>query len=274
MHRKSDPLHSALMTGWVRHRRRSPVSHSFSVPLCMLYLDLSEIDRVFGSRLLWSSKRAAPIRFHRGDYLINDDPSEPLDLAVRRRVASQVGQAPTGPIRLLTIPRTFSISFNPVSFYYCFDSDGQSLHSVVAEITNTPWFERHAYVLPAKNTTAPDANSRRWRFDKAFHISPFMPMQQRYDWACTAPPQQDGQPLGVHMKNLDESGRKVFDATMRLRRKPLGSLGRLTATLGWPAMNLQVSAGIYAHAGLLRLKGAPFFPHPKTEAPLSSEEIQ
>jgi DUF1365 family protein len=34
-----------------------------------------------------------------------------------------------------------------VSFYYCFDAGG-TLHSIVAEITNTPWKERHAYVLP------------------------------------------------------------------------------------------------------------------------------
>ena len=77
----------------------------------------------------------------------------PLDVAVRDRVEAETGRRPTGPVRMLTLLRTFGHCFNPVSFYYCYDAAGAAIEAVVAEITNTPWGERHAYVLPASAGT-------------------------------------------------------------------------------------------------------------------------
>jgi len=255
--------HSAIMTGWVRHRRHRPAPHAFRFPICMLYLDLDEIDAVFGGRWLWSARRAALIRFRRSDYLVNDDPQQSLGEAVRSRVRVQTGRRIDGPVRLLTIPRAVGVSFSPVSFYYCFESDGRTLGAVVAEITNTPWLERHAYVLDVGD--APERReqrSQRWSFDKGFHVSPFMPMDQRYVWHFAQPPRVDDGKLAVVMHNHDAEGQRVFDATLSLRRRPIRLGNRLRMMLGYPAMNLQALAAIYAHAGLLRLKGAPFYPHP------------
>ena len=73
----------------------------------------------------------------------------PLDSAVRDLVLERTGRAARpGPIRLLTHLRYFGYSFNPVSFYYVFDATDTRVETIVAEITNTPWKERHAYVLP------------------------------------------------------------------------------------------------------------------------------
>ena len=135
--------HSALYEGCIRHRRFAVRRHEFRYRIAMAYIDLDELPDLLGGRLVRS--RAGLVRFRRSDYL--GDPAVPLADAVRAMVAERAGSAPQGPIRLLTHLRTFGHCFNPVSFYYCFAADGERLETIVAEVTNTPWGERHAYVL-------------------------------------------------------------------------------------------------------------------------------
>jgi DUF1365 family protein len=139
-------MHSALYTGRLRHRRYEPAPHAFGYRTTLLWLDLAELDVVFRGRWLWSARRPALARFRRSDYLGGND-GQPLDAAVRERVAAETGRRPTGPIRLLTQLRMLGLAFNPVSFYYCYDAADTQVEAIVAEITNTPWKERHAYVL-------------------------------------------------------------------------------------------------------------------------------
>lgn len=245
---------SAIYEGWVRHRRHRPREHSFTFPLFMMYLDLSEIERVFRARWLWSSSGPNVAWWRRADYL--GDPREPLDAAVRREVGARTGREPAGPIRMLTHLRYLGHCFNPVTFYYCFDTAGERVESIVAQITNTPWKERHAYVLEAPSAGAESRTVRR-RFSKEFHISPFMPMDIRYDWRLTEP----GEALGVHMA-LDDGDGRVFDATLRLRRRSLTPAGLRRVLVRYPAMTVQVAASIHLHALRLWLKGLPVHRHP------------
>ena len=175
-------MHSAIYHGSLRHRRFAPRPHGFSYPLFMVYLDLTELDTVFKGRWLWSTRRAALARFVRADYL--GDPAQPLDQAVRDLVESRGGQRPLGPIRLLTHLRYFGYGFNPVSFYYCFDAAGERVECIVAEVNNTPWGERHCYVLDQAQTAA---GHYRYRSVKAMHVSPFMPMDLEYEWHFSGP---------------------------------------------------------------------------------------
>src|SRR5512147_1592528 len=94
------PISSAVYEGWVRHRRHAPHAHAFRYRICMLYLDLAEIDRVFAGRRFWSVGRRNLAEFRRSDYL--GDAAVPLAAAVRERVRAETGRAPDGPIRLLT----------------------------------------------------------------------------------------------------------------------------------------------------------------------------
>lgn len=250
--------HSALYVGSVRHRRFEPVEHAFTFPLFMVYADLAELPGALDGWPLWSARRPALAWFRRADYF--GDRATDLDAAVRDRVEAETSRRPAGPIRLLTHLRTFGHQFSPVSFYYCFDDAGERVQAILAEITNTPWKERHAYVLDAREAVGDDRR-RRWRFRKAFHVSPFMPMDLGYDWTFTPP----GERAFVHM-NLTRPGARAFDATLMLRRRPLTGLALASALARFPAMTAQVVARIHFEALRLWIKGAPVHPHPRSAA--------
>ena len=248
---------SAIYEGTVRHRRFHPRAHAFRYRVCMLYLDLAELDTLFAGRWLWSVDRRNVAAFHRADYLGPTD--RPLDTAVRDRVESETGARPAGPIRLLTHPRYLGHVFNPVSFYYCFDAGGARVETILAEITNTPWGERHAYVLPV--TGAPGAAHHRFRLRKRFHVSPFLDMDYLYDWRFTEP----GERLAVHMRN-ERDGRRDFDASLSLARRPLDGRGLARVLAAHPLMTARVTGAIYWQALRLWLKGVPFYRHPRKRA--------
>ena len=156
-------------------------------------------------------------------------------------------------MRLLTTLRTLGHSFNPVSFFYCFEPDGRRVEAVVAQVTNTPWGESHAYVLCRQGEMV-----MRDTMEKAFHVSPFIGMDSRYDWRVTEP---NGQLL-VHIEQRDPGGGPLFDATLSLRRHEL-SRSRLSRMLvRFPATSVRVVFLIYWNALRLKLKGAPDHPHP------------
>lgn len=248
------PLASAIYSGHVRHRRHAPHPHAFQYRLFQLYLDLDEVDRALAANRFWSVGRRNLAEFRRSDY--HGDPQVPLADAVRATVRAATGSAPAGPIRLLTHARYFGYSFNPVSFYYCFANDGTTLDTVVAEITNTPWKERHAYVLPVAQATRRGI-ALEWGFAKAFHVSPFLPMQRDYRWRFEAP----GESIRVHMDVLKD-GAPDFDATLVLQREPLDAAGLSRVLWRFPLMTARVVAAIHWQALLIWLKRNPVYDHP------------
>jgi DUF1365 family protein len=218
----------------------------------MLYIDLAELPQLFDGVPFWSARRWALARFKRSDYLGPED--MPLDTAVRNLVAERLGRRPAGPIRLLAHLRYFGYCFNPVSFYYCFDAADQRVEAIVAEITNTPWAERHSYVLDAAQASG---RLKRFAFDKDFHVSPFMPMDMQYDWRFNEPDEH----LFVHMQNFRD-GEAVFDATLSMNRRPLHTAALVKLLLGYPLMTFKVVAAIHWQALKLWVKRTPVYDHP------------
>jgi len=175
-------------------------------------------------------------RLHRADHL--GDPERPLRAEVLDLVAAQTGRRPAGPVRVLTQLRHYGIGFNPISFYYCFD--GAELTAVAAQVTNTPWGERHSYVLGE-------------RVGKELHVSPFLGMDGDYACRFTVP----GRALQVHI-----GAPPAFDATLSLLRREIDGPRLRRLLVRYPAPPLAVLARIYLQAVRLKLRGVPYHPHP------------
>jgi DUF1365 family protein len=251
-------LSSCLYEGSVRHRRMGTPRDEFHYPLFMAFVDLDELPELFDGRLLWSARRPALAWFRRADHL--GDPQKPLREAVGELVFARTGVELDGPIRLLTHLRYFGHCFNPVSFYYCYDAGDEHVRAVVADVTNTPWGERHAYVLPVVDAADHrGAHVLHGQFAKALHVSPLMGMEHTYDWRLSEPSER----LSVHIESLGGDGKRVFDATLSLCRSELTPRTLRHALARYPALTMRLTARIYTHALRLRLRGASYHPHPE-----------
>lgn len=248
-------LNSAIYEGRVRHRRFRPVRREFSQRIFMIYLDLDEIGRTLAIHPLWSTRRRAPARFRRADYL--GPPEQPLKTAVANRVERLSGWRPDGPIRMLTHLRYWGRVENPVTFYYCFDRSGGELRAVLAEVTNTPWGKRHAYLIDGPGPTPGTLVSRT---AKEMHVSPLMGMDHEYELCFGTP----GAAVPVHISSSHD-GELHFDATLNLRRAAITrrKLGRLL--LEYPPMSFAVIAGIHLQAAITWIRGAKFHARPGRE---------
>jgi DUF1365 family protein len=238
----------------------------FKYRLFFMLLDLAELPTLFDIHPLWSYERFNIACFRRRDHF--GDPTIPLDQAVADLVEDRLGSRPNGPIRLLTHLRYFGHCFNPASFYYCYNSADTAVETIIVEIHNTPWGERHCYVLGVEQNEHPIKYWRRHQFAKSFHVSPFIDIDIRYDWRFRLPDNS----IRVHMIDY-EKGEKLFDASLALQRRPIDRQALTRVLLRYPVMTGKVITLIYWQSLRLLLKKTPFFTHPKKRE-LSSERIQ
>lgn len=270
--------HSAIYEGWVRHRRFAVTRHEFRYPLYMMLLDLDEIERVLALHPLWGKSRWALSGFHSADYFLGDTSLPQL----RQRLLLKFQQAglPACRVSVLTNLRGLGVVMNPLSCYFGFDQQGQCV-GMLAEVTNTPWGERHHYWLSTRlDATAADQGTQSdihypaevrqrragdpkfcFEFSKAFHVSPFNPMDMSYQWLLNCPQELPNHQLISHLA-LQRQGQPAFDATLCLQRQLISrrSLGRLLWR--YPLQSLQVAIGIYWQAARLWWRGARFHKHP------------
>jgi DUF1365 family protein len=246
-------MKSALYRGTLAHHRRTPTDHRFSYRVALPLVDLDELDELVGQHPLWSAERHNLVSFWRRDYL--PDRRGPLADAVRCLAEERLGRRPAGPVAMLAHPRTWGWLFNPISLYYCFDREETRVEALVAEVTNTPWHERHVYVV---------GEPGQHRFSKQLHVSPFFGMDMDYELAYEEP----GDRLSLSMRTVrgDET---LFVAGLRLERRELDrrTLGRLVWDQSFATA--RVSATIYRQAFGLWRGGAPFVSHPRRRAAAS-----
>lgn len=241
---------SRLMVGIVHHRRYLPIFYSLRYHLFMPCIDLDE----------WSELRAKVwglgerwwhwARFKRSDYLGEGD----LKQAVQKKVNELGGEPVHGKVLAVVHLRYFGLYFSPVNFYYIYDEDGHWRY-LLAEVSNTPWNERHYYLVPAES----GKNGQNWQHAKAFHVSPFNPIDQLYCWRLKPLNEQ----LMVHL----ECHRKVkeFDATLLLQERTFNTATLLGLLARTPIMTIKVIVGIYWEAFKLWRRGATVYRHPSKQ---------
>jgi uncharacterized protein len=241
-----------MFVGWLRHRRFAPVAHRFSYPVFQALLDVDRIPDLMAVSRLTGYNRLRWATFDDRDHL--GDPSRPL----RERVADDARRAGVvledGPIFLLTNLRYLGYAFNPASFFYCFTPDGR-VQAVLAEVNNT-FGGSHNYWLAGSG--APESGTAmRYGATKAFHVSPFLPMDLEYRFAFSPPVRR----LVAHIEAWKDQERQ-FDATLSLSRRPWtpGEIRRVLVR--HPFMTGKTIAAIHYEALRLYLKGAPFHRNP------------
>ena len=243
----SSSLKSCLLVGNVRHRRFSPIEHALDYKLFMPCLDLDELQDLKNKVWGFGDKWWHWARFKRSDYLGTGD----LKQSVLNKVVELGGERLDGPVKAVIHLRYFGIYFSPVNFYYIYDVNDCWCY-LLAEVSNTPWNERYYYLLDARNEDT-------WVHSKAFHVSPFNPIDQEYRWRI--------KPMNPHLSIHLECHRqgKQFDATMKMKSQMLSTHGLLKYLIATPVLAIKMLFGIYWHALKLWIKGAPFYSHPKYE---------
>jgi len=247
-------MNSCLYFGEVSHHRKSPKKHNLSYQVYMGHLFLDELAVIFNGRFFWSVDRSNLGCFYRSDYHRPEIPD--LSKAVRNTMSEQLKKKFSGPVSIITHLRTFGYCFNPVSFYFLWNEEKTRPVAMMTEITNTPWGECYAKCFAWES----EAESSRmdYEFRKEFHVSPFIGMDVEYDWRFRLPAERFQADM-----ILREKEKTFFTAHLQLNRRPLDGRNLAWALGRFPFMTLNVVRAIYWNALLLRLKGCPFYPHPK-----------
>jgi len=245
------PSGHALLTGEVGHKRYLPKVHGFDYRVHYFWLDLDELSSIPAKGWLWSTARFAACSYRRSDYL-----SGPEDLAqaVRLKVQSLGCTYTISKVCMMSPLANWGYYFSPLTLYYCFD-DTQQLVALLAEVSNTPWNERHYYLVPVQSS-----EKSQYQHDKAFHVSPFNPMDMQYHWTVLA----NSEKLELAITNYKDE-QKVFSAWFHLLSQPFTQTALKALLIRRPWQNVQVMTRIYWHALKLLLKAVPVYGHPKSK---------
>jgi DUF1365 family protein len=245
-------LNSCIYQGEVFHQRFSPKKHRFSYRIFFLAIDLDELPLLNKMGRYFKTEGFAPLRFFAPDYLDNKKQISKQD--IWNKVTQLGGEDRSGRILFIGQMRCFGIYFSPINTYYCYDQQNK-LAYLLAEVSNTPWNERHYYLIDIDS----DLKS-----EKNFHVSPFMDLNMKYHWRIKDPTER----LNLSIENYakDKSGEKLFIASIAMKRQTFTNKNLLKNLLAIPMMTAKTVLGIYWQALKLYIKGVPYIAHSKKES--------
>ena len=246
-------MNSALYTGVMMHQRSKPVDHVFRYNVCFYVLDLDELEELDDRLALFGYNTTNLFSLRDADHI--GDAGRPIKANLLAWLAERGVDLTGGRIMMLTNLRTFGYVFNPVSFFYCYRADG-SFACSIAEVANT-FGERRPYLLNEDNLVS-NGKSRTWSQVKELHVSPFMGMQQRYEFVLTEP----GDRVSARV-DLFEGGERVFLATQTGKRHELTNTALAKSLVRYPLMSQQVTGLIHLQALKLWRKHVPLHRKPR-----------
>lgn len=268
---------SAIYQGEVFHSRLVPKKHHFHYTLYLFWLDLKNIEQDTANIAGLSINQPNLVQFKREDYL--DQPQRPLHERALERMSELANHSLQGNVFFLGQLRTLGMYFSPVNFYYLQQEDGYFSH-VMAEVSNTPWNQRHHYLieLPEKKPSTA-LNDVKASTPKAFHVSPFNPMDMEYRWLINQPDEKLNLSIACYKKpptsalktasdstttsQPDNPLEKHFVASIQMKRQPLTSKQLRKQLFAIPSMAIKTVWGIYWQALKLLVKRVPFYGNPK-----------
>ena len=241
---------AALYFGEVMHARLKPMGHRFSYRVMSLLIDLDRLEDADRQSPLFGVNRAALYSFNEADHGERDGSS--LRAYTQRCAADHGIDLTGGRVLLLCYPRLLGYTFNPLSVYFCYRTDG-GLALLIYEVRNT-FGDIHSYALAVKPGEVSDAGVRQQQ-DKLFYVSPFIEMAMRYHFRVS-PPADD---VKLRILETDREG-PLLAATFHGRRRALTSAALLRAFFALPLVTFKIVAAIHWEALRLWLKGARLVP--------------
>jgi len=244
-------MESAIYQGKVFHQRFRPTQHKFDYDIYLFWLKLSEIESLSHTLRHFSIGKRGWLSFHRDDYY--GEPSLPLDEAIRQKMtALNQSEKLDGEVFFFGQLRTFGIYFSPVNFYFLRSPEHNRFTHMLAEVSNTPWNERHYYLVDME--TQEDT-------EKAFHVSPFNPLDMTYKWTIRQPDAHFNLVMACHRKEKD------FTAGLNMKRISLDNTNLRIMLRRIPSMTIKTVVGIYWQALKLFIKRTPIYDHPNSQEP-------
>lgn len=240
---------SNLLESKVFHKRCSPTIHQFTHEIFYLVLNL----KLKLKRKLFSIDAFNIFSLFWDDYGFNklDDPEAYVynildDLKFNRKLVTN--------IMLMTMPKILGYSFNPISFWLCFDNNNQ-LIAVLAEVNNT-FNERHAYLCFNQDGSKIDSKSWIVR-PKVFHVSPFCEIKGYYNFRFD---------ISQHRINIDINyyidDQLLIATNIKGLRTELTDGKLIKYFFKYFMIGFKVIFLIHYHAFRLWLKKVPYFKKP------------
>jgi len=268
---KSFSEHS-MCHGEVFHKRFSPKKHAFKYKMHMPMINLRHRSEIANLSPLVSYNGFNIYSFHDVDYLsqFQIDGEDLYSRALRvclahlkhpsdEDITCLSHKEPSVEVLMLSQWRFLNCVFNPISVYY-FIRNNRLLY-VMAEVSNTPWNERHIY-----SYAIPKDDNATWEDEKKFHVSPFNDLNMNYHWQCAFSDKRVSLNLA-----LTRSAAVVFTANFHYQREPLNSDSFYRAIAKQPMLSLKTVVGIYWQALKLFIKRIPFYSHPKSKMEKTGE---
>jgi DUF1365 family protein len=240
---------SNVIVGKVMHQRLRPVLHRFVYPIFFIRVNLAETDRLGSS--VFGINRLRLMSLYFKDY----GPRDGSDLLIWiRQLLKKNSIHADGDIFLQTMPRIFGYAFNPVSIWYCHDSQGQ-LVAVLTEVNST-FGEHHLYLLQEENSQGIQKNSTLTS-QKMMHVSPFCEVKGSYEFRFDE--RANSCLVKIDYKDPEET---LINTAIRGKKIAFNNANLIKVLLRQPFLTIGVMWRIHWQALLLWRKRVPFFRQP------------